>query len=1239
LKLFKILLLIIILSIFVSSVDAQYSGLDEDVGKWAVYCNEGRQCWTDNSGNCDKNPASTVAIAGDDSSGNTHCCATPAWANFCRDFVKTDWSVSSGGQENIAPVILGCTDSTANNYNSAANQDDGSCTYVVLGCTDNSALNYNSNANQDDGSCTFAPVEVLGCMDLTANNYNSAATQNDGNCEYASEEIIEEPKLGSGLAISIERKGGANEVTCENKCTSLGKDNSGCFIYDELPPEFEKEYSFDLFGILQFGNLGCSANNDCYCWNEVDLDEVQVVETVPAGQIGSICNADGVINHDFCESQFCSKNTGNGIVCEDRCTKLTVNSCGNGKCMNYPICEGASCGIVQRDCVNKGAYSNLLNQMFSIISNDNSEENVEEMRRIVEQYNLKGLGTTVRSSMIGRGYTGFVILDSCSSDFNKNEEVDFDDFFLFADYFGQTRESDNWDSKFDLSENGVIDFDDFFIFSDNFGKKANCKEEIISCIDSDGGKNYGVKGTVTSTAFGGNSETDYCLDNKKLKEFYCSEVDKSPDPKIITCENGCNNGICMETVALSETVLGCTDNNALNYNSVATQDDGSCTYAPVYVLGCTDNGALNYNPNANQDDGSCNYPPEPVLGCTDNNAVNYNPESTQDDGSCAYFECYDGNTNDGEKKFGDYSCDTSECPCDYNKLKELGRNPLNIFTGKKITIPENNDIYTFKLNVSGDYIGRDSVNVIVRDGSGNVIVNKNFNLNFKEKGSFLDNSNRITSGAIIDITGRQTYQSEAGVVGGKKSRINCSLKQNPQLCCPAGYEESNGRCVVKTPRYCADFNNDNKVNFEDFFLLSDSFGSSNSNVDIDKDGKVDFNDFFIFADEFNKEPECDGTSSVTEDDVNGVQEFITLGDSFTGSLNDDHGTLKTLINMNNRGLNIETSLTSNEDDYMTDVVMEIARDSIKYHLDNNGLIGQTFNLVGDQFKVLNRVGSYNDISIEKDGNTYTVKDGDAFFGEDNDDPDWIWDIDVDNNVIGIENDFIYNDDSDNPPGIGDCVTLPNNYAKICLNGLRIHSSEYSTYTIEYDNSADLSDADGSLTSEDSIYIHTSKDNGIKLDNSVNTDKIWITGDKKIFYIDSNDNNVKYWKSLEMSSGFEQASIGTISEDVQLLAIARDGMMEVSVSSQILLSLLTAKFNIDSDGKISALGNIASSEEYEELIYMPIGDYTQNLGTKDEDHRTDHGIIVRDPKAHGSSDEVVLDIPDRQVKASVIMEFN
>ena len=55
------------------------------------------------------------------------------------------------------------------------------------------------------------------------------------------------------------------------------------------------------------------------------------------------------------------------------------------------------------------------------------------------------------------------------ADFNGDDIVDFEDFFLFADHFGSDPESPNWDPLYDLDANGVVDFEDFFSFADSFG--------------------------------------------------------------------------------------------------------------------------------------------------------------------------------------------------------------------------------------------------------------------------------------------------------------------------------------------------------------------------------------------------------------------------------------------------------------------------------------------------------------------------------------------------------------------------------------------------------------------------------------------------------------------------------------------------------------------------------------------------------------------------------------------------
>ena len=50
-----------------------------------------------------------------------------------------------------------------------------------------------------------------------------------------------------------------------------------------------------------------------------------------------------------------------------------------------------------------------------------------------------------------------------------------------------------------------------------------------------------------------------------------------------------------------------------------------------------------------------------------------------------------------------------------------------------------------------------------------------------------------------------------------------------------------------------DFNENGVVNFDDFFLFADAFGSSDPTFDLVPDGLVDYDDLFLFADQFDAE--------------------------------------------------------------------------------------------------------------------------------------------------------------------------------------------------------------------------------------------------------------------------------------------------------------------------------------------------------------------------------------------------
>ncbi|MFH1585596.1 MAG: hypothetical protein ABIB79_02425 [archaeon] len=69
-----------------------------------------------------------------------------------------------------------------------------------------------------------------------------------------------------------------------------------------------------------------------------------------------------------------------------------------------------------------------------------------------------------------------------------------------------------------------------------------------SCVDSDGGKNYYVKGTAKQLDDPSYySFIDQCLtpNGKALAEYYCESVNHCPRREVYECPKGCLNGVCL----------------------------------------------------------------------------------------------------------------------------------------------------------------------------------------------------------------------------------------------------------------------------------------------------------------------------------------------------------------------------------------------------------------------------------------------------------------------------------------------------------------------------------------------------------------------------------------------------------------------------------------------------------------------------------------------------------------------
>ena len=81
---------------------------------------------------------------------------------------------------------------------------------------------------------------------------------------------------------------------------------------------------------------------------------------------------------------------------------------------------------------------------------------------------------------------------------------------------------------------------------------------------------------------------------------------------------------------------GCQNQDACNYNALATDENGSCTYATGCdeCAGSVDDGTGYVNDLDADNDGVCDS--DEIPGCQDSTACNFNSSATDEDGSCTY---------------------------------------------------------------------------------------------------------------------------------------------------------------------------------------------------------------------------------------------------------------------------------------------------------------------------------------------------------------------------------------------------------------------------------------------------------------------------------------------------------------------------------------------------------------------------------------------------------------------------
>ena len=616
---------------------------------------------------------------------------------------------------------------------------DGIWTYGAVNCTDGTETTY-------DSSCPYplCPLTILGCMDAEACNYNMEATEDDGSCAEVDECGVCD---GDGIA----------EGTCDcdgNVVDALGVCGGPCDWDLDNDGECDPSYPFLNASVYATSDEGTTYRlyahfgnqfDECIALFAIGSDEEGPVDLElavstsffqhPVGMggadlgsgiqtflfgmfpvlefdswltVGSANSSEGDVSSIGMSNAFDAFNTGSGFT-------LAGTTGGS-----WYVIPGANAGAVA------GEDGKVLVGQFTVADDENGDLGIlsgtwnmqwrDEGQNSVETRGLEFTTAEYVPPVYG-------CMDELACNFNPEANTE-DGSCLSNDECGICGGDGIAEGACDCEGNfPAAGYDCDGVCLSDTDEDGVCDEfEVAGCTDATA-CNYDGDATDDNGSClqldecgicGGEgiAEGDCDCDGNILDEFgVCGGIGITPgacdcegslpesgyDCIGICLNDGDEDGICDEFE-----IAGCTESNACNYDSDATDSDDSCTFATAgydcdgnclvdtdgddicdqnEVTGCQAVSACNYDETAT-DSGYCDYPDAnydcsgnclndededgicdefEVEGCTDCDACNFTTDATDDDGSCGYaaagFDC-DGNClMDSD---GDGICDQNE---------------------------------------------------------------------------------------------------------------------------------------------------------------------------------------------------------------------------------------------------------------------------------------------------------------------------------------------------------------------------------------------------------------------------------------------------------------------------------------------------------------------------------------------------------------------------------------------------
>ena len=625
-----------------------------------------------------------------------------------------------------ADEVSGCTSTSACNYSSAATDDDGSCASLdalgvcggscstdadndgicddVDNCTDTSACNYNDSANEACESTSCA-----GCTVDSACNYDSSATISLDVCTYATGcDTCSGAQDGSGTVVDGDTD---NDGVCNANEVQGCTDNTQC-NFNPLATDDDGTCLADI--------QGCTIGSDCN-YNPAACTHVHSMCS-PASGGSTACSGGNVGGNpppvgmlSTCENEFacnyqeegaCEFTSCVGCMNTDGCDYDVNNlypalcdyscyGCTNASADNYDSEDPAT--IDDGSCIISGCTTIGACNYDAAANNDDGS---------CEVTSCVGCGTPSACN-----YDSSVTLnepiscvyatgcDSCSGETDGTGSVvdgdSDDDGVCNADEVGGCTNASacNYNSSATDDDGSCLSLDACGVCGgtgvDSDGDGVCDANEILGCTQS-AACNYDASATENSgcdfTSCVGCMDSNACnydasaTLNELLQCVYATGCDscsgETDGTGSVVDGDSDDDGVCN-----ADEVGGCTNASACNYNSSATDDDGSCLSLDACgvcggtgvdsdgdgvcdaneILGCTQSAACNYDASATENSG-CDF--TSCVGCMDESACNFDPSATLNQLlDCTYaetgYDCSGTCNNDSDT---DGICDEFEVP-------------------------------------------------------------------------------------------------------------------------------------------------------------------------------------------------------------------------------------------------------------------------------------------------------------------------------------------------------------------------------------------------------------------------------------------------------------------------------------------------------------------------------------------------------------------------------------------------